>query len=73
MRRLLAAVAVAGVALAPAVPASASHYSRSCGGVLDYECEGWVCPSDCWYRDCLVWIDPFHNPLVAQCVRPIVR
>lgn len=70
MRRLLAAVALAGAALAP-VPAHAA-YSRTCGGILDTECHGTVCPMDCFPRDCLVWIDLLHSPFTAQCVSPIV-
>lgn len=70
MRRLLAAVAVAGAVLTPTA-ASADHYWRTCGGVLDYECSGRVCPTDCWTRDCLIWIDPLHDDSLAQCVRAV--
>ena len=65
MRRLLA-VAATAAALA-AVP-TAAHAARTCGGAVDYQCTGTVCPTDCWQRSCLVWIDPLHNPNTAQCV-----
>ncbi len=70
MRRLLAAATLAAAAVAPA-SAQATHYSRECGGVLDIQCSGWVCPTDCWTRDCLVWIDPLHNSQTALCVSPV--
>jgi hypothetical protein len=71
MRRLLAALATVA---ALASPAYAGHYPRECGGVLDVECSGRVCPfgTDCWTRDCLVWVDPLHDDTLAQCVRPLV-
>ncbi|HEV2891096.1 MAG TPA: hypothetical protein VGX28_12045 [Frankiaceae bacterium] len=72
MRRLLAVAAVAAAFAAPAVPATAAvEYDRTCGGVVDYECNGRVCPMDCFPRQCLVWLDPFHNQFTAQCVSPI--
>ncbi|HWL38511.1 MAG TPA: hypothetical protein VNQ77_20150 [Frankiaceae bacterium] len=67
MRRLLAAAAVAAAFAAPA-SAGPEPYDRTCGGVLDYECNGTVCPMDCFPRECLVWLDPFHSPFTAQCV-----
>jgi hypothetical protein len=73
MRRLLVAAAVAAAVVSPVAPASASRYYRSCGGVVDYQCEGWVCPTDCWYRDCLVWVDARHDPMLAVCVQPVPR
>jgi hypothetical protein len=72
MRRLLAVTVTAAALLAPA-SANAAQYYRECGGVLDIECSGRVCPTDCWTRDCLVWIDPLHNSNTAQCVRPLVQ
>lgn len=71
MRRLLAA-AVAAAAFAAPTPASATHYTRECGGVLDIECRGRVCPMDCFVLDCLVWVDPLHSPFTAVCVGPVV-
>ena len=69
MRRLLAAAAVAA---AFAAPTPALAYDRTCGGVLDIECHGTVCPMDCFPGDCLVWVDPLHSPFTAVCVSPIV-
>ena len=63
MRRLLA---VAAVAAALAAPAHA--YYRECGGMVDMECRGRVCPTDCWDRDCFVWIDVRHDSNTAQCI-----
>lgn len=68
MRRLLATALSAAAVLAVPATANATHYDRTCGGVLDIQCEGWVCPTDCWRRDCVVWIDPLHDPNTAQCV-----
>ncbi len=65
MRRLLAC-AISAVAFA--IPANAHAYPRECGGVVDYECHGWVCPTDCWQVECLVWIDVLHNPMTALCI-----
>lgn len=70
MRRLLAAAAVTATALA--APAQALAYDRTCGGVLDYECNGTVCSLDCFPRECLLWVDPLHNPHSAVCVQPIL-
>ena len=70
MRRLLLA-AVAAVAVVTPTTAHADHYWRDCGGVVDYECYGFVCSTDCWFRDCLVWVDPLHDPFTAVCVRPV--
>lgn len=70
MRRILAAATLVAAAFAPAT-AQAGHYWRDCGGVVDIECSGRVCPTDCWTRDCLVWIDPLHNSNTAQCVGPV--
>ena len=66
MRRLFA---VAAVAAALVVPASAHAYSRGCGGMVDMQCSGWVCPTDCWQRDCYVWIDLQHDAQTAQCLK----
>jgi hypothetical protein len=71
MRRLLAATAIAAAFAAPAT-AHAAEYWRECSSTVDLECSGRVCPTDCWTRDCLVWVDPFHNSNTAQCVSPIV-
>jgi hypothetical protein len=70
MRRL---IAVAASAVFLAVPVTAAHaYDRQCGGVVDTECSGWVCPTDCWQRDCWLWVDYGHNPMTAQCIRQVV-
>jgi hypothetical protein len=69
MRRLLTVVAVAAALAAPT--SAHAEYSRPCGGIADTECHGWVCPTDCWQRDCSVWIDVQHNPMTAQCLRPL--
>lgn len=66
MRRFLAAAAVAAAVLAPATASAA--YDRQCGGHLDTECNGTVCPMDCFPRECLVWVDLFHSPFTAQCI-----
>jgi hypothetical protein len=71
MRRLIALAAVAS-SLALPVAANAA-YNRSCGGILDTSCSGWVCPTDCWQRDCDVWVDLQHNAMTAQCLNvPLV-
>lgn len=68
MRRLFAAaVAAAALVVVPGT-AQASHYGL-CGGVVDIQCTGRVCPTDCWTYDCLVWVDLLHNSNTAQCVR----
>jgi hypothetical protein len=71
MRRLLAATAIAAAFAAPAT-ASAAQYWRECGGTVDRQCRGTVCPTDCWTRDCLVWVDVLLNSNTAQCVGPVV-
>lgn len=68
MRRLLAAAAVAATV---AMPASAFAYDRTCGGLVDTECHGWVCPTDCWQVDCQVWVDALRNPMTALCLNPV--
>ena len=68
MRRLLAVAAVAAAFAVPVSPAAANHYTRECGGHLDTECRGTVCPMDCFPGDCLVWVDPFHSPFSAVCL-----
>jgi hypothetical protein len=65
MRRALAAVAVASALFA--VPAHA-EYTRDCGGIVDDHCSGVTCPMDCFRNDCLLWLDPLHNPVSAQCL-----
>jgi hypothetical protein len=69
MRRL---VAVAAAAVALTVPVTAAHaYDRQCGGIVDTECHGVVCPMDCFGRECLLWIDVLHSPVTAVCVSPV--
>lgn len=70
MRRLLAVAAIAAAFAAPTA-ASADHYWRECGGVLDTNCSGWTCPTDCWRNDCAVWIDPLKDPMLARCIGPV--
>ena len=65
MRRLLALTLTAA---ALATPAAHAAYSRDCGGILDAQCNGRVCPTDCWTRACLLWVDPLHDDTLAQCV-----
>lgn len=65
MRRLLAVTLTAATFAAPA--ATATHHGE-CGGIVDIECTGRVCPTDCWTRDCAVWVDPLHDEVLAQCV-----
>lgn len=65
MRRLLVLSALAAVA---ALPTAAHAYTRTCGGIVDTQCHGWVCPTDCWQRDCYLWIDVQHNAMTAQCL-----
>ena len=66
MRRLLAVVVAAAALASPAAPATA--FERYCGGVVDYDCRGWICSLDCFYRDCDVWLDPLHDPQLARCL-----
>ncbi|HWL38510.1 MAG TPA: hypothetical protein VNQ77_20145 [Frankiaceae bacterium] len=73
MRRLLAATMITAAFAVPTAAAHADHYWRDCGGVVDLECSGRVCPTDCWTRDCLVWVDLFHDSNTAQCVGPVVK
>jgi hypothetical protein len=73
VRRLLAVAAVAAAFASPTAPASAAEYDRTCGGAVDYECNGRVCPMDCFPVECLVWLDLFHDPFSAQCVSPLGR
>jgi len=72
MRRMLAVAAVAAAFAAAPNAASATHYDRQCGGVVDIECRGTVCPMDCFGSDCLIWLDPFHSPFSAVCVPSLV-
>jgi hypothetical protein len=72
MYRLLATAALAAVTLAAPTSARA-EYTRECGGIVDNECHGWVCPTDCWQRDCFLWIDVQHNPMTAQCVGDVLH
>lgn len=69
MRRLLALAATAAVL---ATPLAANAYDRTCGGMVDMECNGTVCPMDCFARECYLWLDLLHNRTTAQCVRPII-
>jgi hypothetical protein len=70
MSRLLAAISLAAIALVPTIAhADGISYDRECGGVLDTECHGTTCPTDCFTRDCLVWINVFHDAMTAQCIR----
>ncbi len=71
MRRLLVLAAAVAAAVPLATPALA--YDRTCGGIADTECHGWVCPTDCWQVDCLVWVDVAHNPMTALCLNPPVH
>lgn len=74
MRRMFALAAVIAAVAAPAVPARAAVvYDRECGGILDAQCQGRVCPMDCFSNPCLVWIDPLHSPFSAICVPPVVQ
>jgi hypothetical protein len=68
MRRLFATVAAAAALVVAPASAHAVEYSRPCGGIVDTECHGWVCPTDCWQRDCFLWIDVQHNSMTAVCV-----
>ena len=70
MRRVLATLAIAGLATVAPTTAQAAEYTRDCGGMVDMECRGRVCPSDCWEYDCVVWLDLLHNSMTAQCVQP---
>jgi hypothetical protein len=70
MRRLLLA-AVTAAALAPLPANAAIRYDRPCGGIVDAQCAGWTCSLDCFPRQCLVWLDPQHNPHLAVCVSPV--
>ena len=71
MRRLLAVAAIAASFAAP-MTAHASFYTRPCGGAVDTRCRGTVCPTDCWTNDCLVWLNPLHDSMLAVCRGPIV-
>jgi hypothetical protein len=71
MRRALAAALLAAAALAPTT-AHASHYGSTCGGAVDYQCSGSICRMDCFPpEDCLIWLDPTHNPQSAFCIHPV--
>lgn len=75
MRRLLASAAVAAAFVASPVAADAGiQYSRTCGGVVDTECNGVRCPLgslDCFPAECLVWLNPFHDAQLAVCISPV--
>jgi len=72
MRLLLAAAAVSAAFLASPAGADAGiEYYRTCGGAVDYECNGTVCSLDCFPRQCLVWLDPLHSPQHAVCLSPV--
>lgn len=70
MRGLLAVAAVAAAFVAAPADAGIEYY-RTCGGVVDYECNGTVCSLDCFPRQCLLWLDPLHTPQLATCVSPV--
>lgn len=64
MRRTLAAtLAAAAVSLVPQ-PA----HAVTCGGVVDIQCTGTTCPTDCFTGDCLVWVNALRNPMTALCI-----
>ena len=71
MRRLLAAALMTAAVSALPAPASAYHYTRTCGGIVDAQCRGWVCSLDCFYRGCLLWVDPLQEPQLALCTGPV--
>lgn len=68
MRRLLAVAALAAAFVSPSAAQAAVEFGRDCGGVLDLQCHGRVCHMDCFAYDCLVWLDPLHDPFTAVCV-----
>ncbi|HEX8004053.1 MAG TPA: hypothetical protein VF519_15295 [Mycobacteriales bacterium] len=63
MRRFLALTAVAA---SLALPATAQ--AATCGGVLDVNCYGTTCWTDCFSGQCTVWIDARHSSQTALCV-----
>lgn len=66
MRKLILAAAVAGAAFAlPTAPASAA----ACRGVVDVNCYGLACLTDCFYGHCLVWVDPSGS--FSFCINPL--
>lgn len=67
MRKLLVLAATAAALATPAAMPAAQAYS--CGGMVDMNCSGWVCPTDCWQRSCWIWVDLMHNSNTAQCVQ----
>lgn len=69
MRRLLAVAAVTAAAFALPTPAQAYQ----CGGAVDYKCTGYFCSMDCFGDDCLVWVDPMHDPHRALCVSDVTE
>ncbi len=64
MRRLLALAAIAGSLALPLTAANAA----SCGGVVDVDCWGTTCPTDCFSGPCTVWVDALKNPMTALCI-----
>lgn len=63
MRRILA---LAVVASAFALPTAAQ--ARTCGGVVDVNCYGTTCWTDCFSGDCTVWVDARHSSQTALCI-----
>jgi len=64
MRRIVAvALAAAAMSLVPAVA-----QADSCGGLVDVNCYGTTCPTDCFSGDCTVWVNALKNPMTALCV-----
>jgi hypothetical protein len=64
MRRILAvALAAAAMSLVPATAQAAT-----CGGLVDVNCYGTTCPTDCFSGDCTVWVNALKNPMTALCV-----
>lgn len=60
-------VAVTALAASFALPTAVANAAR-CGGLVDVNCYGTTCPTDCFSGDCTVWVDALKNPMTALCI-----
>jgi hypothetical protein len=60
-------LALAAVTVSLALPGAAAH-AATCGGVVDVNCYGTTCPTDCFSGDCTVWVNALKNPMTALCI-----
>lgn len=71
MRSRVLALTLAAVAAGSLAPAASAGYTGACSGPADVRCQGWSCEAlDCFWYDCLVWVDPPVLDGDEVCVEP---